>query len=138
MPGRAIDTPRVQEQVLTALKAGNTRRASCGYAGVSEDTFARWLDIQPDFAEQVKKAEADAEVRHVANIAKAAGKGTWQASAWWLERKQYQDWRRRDEVSLKQLTDDELIERAKAAFGRDAAPWLALPDGSDGPEPVPD
>lgn len=86
--------------ILTALRAGNTRRASVGYAGISEDTFARWLATHADFADAVKKVEADAEVRHVANVAKAAQEGTWTASAWWLERRRSEDWGRKDRIDI--------------------------------------
>jgi hypothetical protein len=39
------------------------------------------------FLAAVKKAEADAVVRNVALVQKAAQNGTWQAAAWWLERR---------------------------------------------------
>lgn len=94
------DTPERRKTILTALRAGNTRKASCAYAGVSEDTFALMLKRHSDFADAVEKAEADAEVRHVANIAKAAGEGVWTASAWWLERRRHEDWGRRDKVEI--------------------------------------
>lgn len=88
------------ERISSALRAGNTRKASAAYAGISQDTFATWLHRYPSFAESVEKAEADAEVRHVANIAKAAGEGIWTASAWWLERRRHQEWGRKDRVDI--------------------------------------
>jgi hypothetical protein len=36
--------------------------------------------------EKVSKARADAVVRNVTLIQKAASEGSWQAAAWWLER----------------------------------------------------
>jgi hypothetical protein len=92
------DTPERRDRILQALRAGNTRGASCAYAGMSADTFARAMQRSADFAEAVKEAEASAEVRHVANIAKAAGDGIWTASAWWLERRRHEEWRKREEV----------------------------------------
>jgi hypothetical protein len=83
--------------LIQALNAGNTRRAACDYSGVSEDSFARWLARYADFADAVTKAEADAEVRNVAIIQQAASK-SWQAAAWWLERRRHDDWRSRQEV----------------------------------------
>jgi hypothetical protein len=85
-------------RILSLLEAGNTRGTSCRSAGISEDTFARWLARYADFADQVKEAESSAESRHVANIATAAEKGSWQASAWWLERRRWSDWGRKDRV----------------------------------------
>lgn len=94
MAGRAIQRDEARERVCTALAAGNTRRAACAFAGISEDTLANWLRRHSDFAEAVKKAEGDAEVRNVAIISRAAQQGTWQAAAWWLERRYPHDYGR--------------------------------------------
>lgn len=86
--------------IIDNLKRGNTRRASSIAAGISEDTLAAWLKRYPDFAAQVKKAEAEAETAHVANINRWAAAGNWQASAWWLERRHREDWGRRDQLDV--------------------------------------
>lgn len=88
------------ERIITALGAGNTRTASALYGGVDYRTFDRWMQRYGSFAAAVQKAEADAEVRHVANIAKAAQDGTWTASAWWLERRRHEEWGRKDRHEL--------------------------------------
>lgn len=90
--------PTRVKRIVDALSDGNTRRLGCAYGGITEDTFANWLARYPDFSDAIKRAEADAEVRHVANIARAAQEGTWTASAWWLERRHPQDWGRKDRV----------------------------------------
>jgi transposase len=101
MAGRPTKrTPETEKRLLDALRAGNTRRASCAYAGISDETFANWCKRFLEFLEAVEKAEADAEVRHVANIAKAAGEGVWTASAWWLERRRPKDWGKTDRLEL--------------------------------------
>ena len=88
MAGRPTKrTPEVQRRLCDALAAGNTRRAACAFAGISDETLARWQSRFVDFADAVKKAEGDAEVRNVAIIARAAQSGSWQAAAWWLERR---------------------------------------------------
>jgi transposase len=93
-------TPEVQAQICEAVAAGNTRHDAAAYAGVGRSTFLAWLARGKqkkggaryrDFRDAVKKAEADAVVRNVAIIQQAADK-TWQAAAWWLERKYPQDW----------------------------------------------
>jgi hypothetical protein len=86
----------VVTRLTQALRAGNTRRASCAYAGISEDTFAIWLRDISAFSDAIKKAEGDAEVRNVAIIQRAADT-TWQAAAWWLERKHKAEWSSRVE-----------------------------------------
>lgn len=119
-------------RILDNLRRGNTRRASALSCGISEDSFARWLDRYADFAAAVKKAEAEAETAHVANISRWAQSGNWQASAWWLERRRKDDWRKPDEVNVRhsgpdggaqqhevRLTDDQL--RAILGIGAGAS-----------------
>lgn len=97
--------PKTQKKICDALRAGNTRTASAAYAGIGMTTFHVWMDkgrraksgIHRDFRDAVEKAEADAEVRHVAIITKASEK-SWQAAAWWLERRRHKDWRQRKDV----------------------------------------
>ena len=117
-------SPERVEAILTALRAGNTRRASAGYAGVAIDTLGAWIDRYPDFSASVEKAEADAEVGMVANIKKAVTDGTWTAAAWWLERRRHRDWGRVEriehsgpegqpvqvELALQRLSTEELIQ----------------------------
>ena len=91
-------TPEREARLYEALRAGNTRRASCSYAGISESTLATWLERFDDFRDAVEKAEADAEIRNVAIIQRAAT-DTWQAAAWWLERRRPGDYRQRNEVT---------------------------------------
>jgi hypothetical protein len=131
MAGRVIDHDRARDSICKALSAGNTRRASCAYAGISEDTLAIWMDKDSDFSDSVKKAEADAEVRHVANIAKAAGEGTWTASAWWLERRAYQEWGRKDriDVAILKAPNEQLIDLVLGA-GEDVAAGEAVSSSS--------
>lgn len=90
---------QTQEKIANALSAGNTRKDSAAYAGISEDTFAIWLARYSDFSDAINKAEADAAVRNVAIIGKAAQAGTWQAAAWWLERRRKTDWAQRNEYT---------------------------------------
>lgn len=91
--------PRV-EALLNALRAGNTRGAAAAYAEISRQTFYRWLESDVSFRDSVEKAEAEAEVRFAAQVAKAATNGTWQAAAWWLERRRPNDFALRSRVEM--------------------------------------
>jgi hypothetical protein len=51
-----------------------------------------------EFCEAVKKAEAEAEAAAVVQIKTAASNGTWQAAAWFLERKFKDRWARTDKL----------------------------------------
>jgi len=98
MPRPSKRTPEREARLYEALRAGNTRKASCAYAGIDQSTLESWMHRFPDFADAIVKAEADAEIRNVAIIQKAAS-DTWQAAAWWLERRRSADYRQRHEVA---------------------------------------
>jgi hypothetical protein len=83
-------------RILDALRGGNTRRASCAVADVSQDSLALWLRTYPEFAEAVEKAEGKAEAKMV-SVIRDASETTWQAAAWWLERKHKAEWSSRVE-----------------------------------------
>lgn len=111
-------TPERVAQILEYLRVGNTRGTAGQASGISKETFCQWLNTYPDFADQVKEAEAEAVTLHVGNIANAAAKGTWQASAWILERRHYQDWGKKDRIELvnnvRQLAKDSGIDESDA------------------------
>ena len=81
-------TAAVQNKIVNALAAGNTRTASAAYAGIHYSTFCNWITDGEkaksgkyfDFFDAIKKAEADAEVSNVATIKKHAA-DNWQANA---------------------------------------------------------
>ncbi|MBF6604995.1 MAG: hypothetical protein IVW53_05365 [Chloroflexi bacterium] len=74
------------EALLSALRAGSTREGAAGHAGIDRTTLYRWLAGDARLRARVEQAEADFEVRSVAQIAQAAA-DDWRASAWLLERR---------------------------------------------------
>ena len=89
----------------------------------------------------IKKAEAEAEAAAVLHIKQAAQDGTWQAAAWYLERKHKDRWGKSEKVEhagvvshdhSHQLlpTSPEAIEAARERL----AAARALPGGSQAPE----
>jgi hypothetical protein len=94
------------EQMATALRNGTDLETACHYAGLSSTEVLRLLEQGKVEAERVsvgqapnpvhaialqlwddmKKARADAIVRNVTYVQRAASDGNWQAAAWWLER----------------------------------------------------
>lgn len=96
-------TPEIQDRICAAIRQGNYQETAAKFAGIGETTFYRWLDegskedsdeIFQQFREAVEKAKADAEVRDISLIDKAATDGSWQAAAWKLERKYPHRWGR--------------------------------------------
>ena len=155
-----IINQKIIQDVTSAIKAGNYMEVAAAYAGISKDTFYRWMKrgarekrrVLKDkrskikqgelpyvlFAEGVRKALADAEVRDVSMIAKAASGGQvyteekivydaqgrvvekhvvtkksapqWQAAAWRLERKYPNKWGRRVAIRKDEGTGEESAE----------------------------
>lgn len=108
--------PSVQDKIVSAIRVGNYIETAAAYAGISKNTLYDWLKrgerekqrveknprfkirksekIYVDFSDAVEKALAEAEIRDVMRIEKAAGE-QWQAAAWRLERKFPDRWGRR-------------------------------------------
>lgn len=95
--------------LCTALKSGNTKKNACLLAGCSETQLYKWLrdpncetedTLAWQFASSIKKSIAEAQNRNIVLIQKAA-QNNWQASAWYLERSDPQNWgkRERHEIS---------------------------------------
>ena len=113
-------TSETHARIVQAIQAGNYIETAAAYAGISKNTLYEWLRRgarekerlasnrrarpkkaeQPylEFADAVEKALAEAEVRDVVTVLKAADAGQWQAAAWRLERKFPDRWGRRDKV----------------------------------------
>ena len=108
MAGRRLKlTPELIEQVVTAIRLGNYAQTACELVGIGTTTYYRWLEmaekpsnpqIYREFRDAIKRAEAEAEVRTVARIMRAADDGTWQASAWYLERKHPEKWGKNEKI----------------------------------------
>ena len=101
-------TKELQDRMVMAIQAGNFAKVAAEMVGIGETTFYRWLEegekpegrkIYREFRESIKRAEAQAEVANVARIRQAADDGTWQAAAWYLERKHSERWGRKDRIA---------------------------------------
>ena len=86
-------------------KRGLNNKDIAAYLGVRRETFSQWVnhprtENQTNLSNALKKAEADAKAAMLTAIQKAAMEPkTWQAAAWWLERK-YPEEFARPEVQL--------------------------------------
>lgn len=94
--------PDVAEALLECIEMGMTIQASCGYAGISEETFYLWQrrseedelagktsrnSVYIKFMNEFKKAKGKCQRKHLKRIEEASENGSWQASAWILERR---------------------------------------------------
>lgn len=86
------------------IAQGHYVNVVCDFLNISEVTYYNYIKqakedeknneetIFTKFFKSIKEAEAKAEMRHLQNILKSANDGTWQASAWYLERKHKDRW----------------------------------------------
>src|SRR5438105_1339231 len=115
-------TPEIVEKITSAIAVGAPYAHACAYAGISQDTFARWRERYPDFADAVKSAEGRGVIGWLARIEQAAKEGNWQAAAWKLERRYPHDFGRRDRmpVDVSELDKQFEAEVANLIAGREA------------------
>ena len=125
--------PELQTRILTYIRAGAYLETAAAAAGINRTTLHRWLKRgaegeQPfaDFSDAVEKTLAEAEIRDLARIDKAA-ETQWAAAAWKLERRNPRMWGRREyneltgadggPIRFEQLSESDLdaeIERLSA------------------------
>lgn len=123
-----------QEKIVSAVRAGSYLDDAAILAGISRDTLFLWLrhgrDAQTrrdtaekltdretlylNFFHAVESARAEAQLRNVAIIQRAANEGTWQAAAWFLERTNPRKWGRHETVEIG-VADDRPTEVSEIA-----------------------
>lgn len=91
-------TDEIIEDIKKAVAMGLNNKAVCDYVGLSEPTFYDYYakgeedfnnNVESQFSKffkSYKKARADFRIYHLAKIRQASESGSWQASAWCLER----------------------------------------------------
>ncbi len=102
LKGKNKATAETVAVILGAIGEGLSQREASVLAGISEDTLSLWKR-DSDFSEQIRQKQIECKLGHIRNIKKASEK-SWQASAWWLERKY------KEEFSLKTKMDLEVNE----------------------------
>ncbi len=85
LKGKSKATPKTIKIILDAIRSGASQRDASALAGISEDTLSIWKR-DSDFSEQMRQKEIEYKMEHI-KIIKEASKKTWQAAAWWLERR---------------------------------------------------
>lgn len=141
-------------QLCGLVAAGCSRRAAAGMLGVHESTVRYYLNRDPEFAKQVRDAEARRLLIPLNHLRNAAAT-QWRAAAWFLERTCPGDYARRPGDKINGETLDKfaewLIETVKKrvindqerhAWAKDAealqdridrvlSPWAPVPPDND-------
>ena len=101
---------KIDEMIITlleqAFQVGMTKTLACQHAGVARSSFHAWMSrgkdetdtIYAELYQRVKKAESNHALANLAIIQKAAKEGTWQASAWLIERRHKEYSRQQDPI----------------------------------------
>ena len=151
--------PKVQADIVTAIRAGNYVETAAAFAGIDKKCLYAWLKKGAlrqgrkyvEFRNAVKRAQAEAELRDVATI-EAASRTSWQAAAWRLERKYAKRWGRKEFLAASfkntgrkklniyhsNLTPEQLANLDNVeVFNGDGAVVVSsrAPDGVDAPPP---
>lgn len=101
-------TPKTKEKILKAIRLGLSITKACNIAGIEYNTYRNWetkalYDKEPDyvdFFQECERAKDEREAFHLNQIVQASRDGTWQASAWFLERSLPQVYGRQNKVEL--------------------------------------
>lgn len=87
------------ELALECLAQGMTREATAGMCGVTRVTLWNWYK-DPEFAKLAEQAEGRAEAMYTAKLTQLASQGNVQAIMFWLERRRYKVFGKKDEVRV--------------------------------------
>jgi hypothetical protein len=113
-------TPEARKTILKALAQGNTRKTAAELAGVDKTNLIRWINRGKSKAEkdaefrefrtQVRLAEAKAVSAAVRTI-RAFGRKNWNAFAWWLSKKEPDEWGEQKDLLLQ--LKKQLVKQSK-------------------------
>jgi transposase len=126
MAGRRTKlSEEVADQIIGYVRAGNSLKVAAAAAGVGESTLHGWRTLPRapyrEFAERLEKAIAQAEIRNVAIVEQAATQ-SWQAAAWWLERRYPDRWAMRRDVTISGGDRPVRVEQKALNVNLDALP----------------
>lgn len=108
MPSQCKYNRDRHEEIVASIRAGNSKATSFRLAGIDPNTGHEWVKFGRDYPEKyphylelgedIEQAIAEYEATRVALVSVAADTGSWQAAAWWLERRNPSTWGRNDTV----------------------------------------
>ena len=99
-------TPELQEKFCDAIENGDSILGACGYVGIDESTYYKWMKKAKEakgrskfvkFKECVDKAKAKA-LHNFEQVITRASTEHWQAAAWMLERRHPNMYGKRDKI----------------------------------------
>jgi len=122
-----LDDVRAQK-ILQCIRSGGSRASAAGLAGINPATLTDWMARGKSgeapfdaFYAGIKAADAHAEQEMVGIVREAAKMGTWQAAAWWLERRRHKTYALKRDMKLEvtQLSEEQARARYKELTGKE-------------------
>ena len=101
----------MQASLCVWLKKGCSYKDACAMEGISYETFRTWQGEKSVFSVALKKAEAECKVARIQTVLKASDK-SWQAAAWWLERRCPEEYGRAPKEEPENVITIEELEEA--------------------------
>jgi hypothetical protein len=104
-------TPELIKEFCSYVANGLTNKDACMLCDIDESTFYGWINkearggLYVELIKSIKKAEGKFKAFHLQNVTKA-GKTSWQASAWMLERKFKREFGRFDNTASGEGVED--------------------------------
>lgn len=127
-------TPELTAAFVAAIKSGLSRTSAASKAGIGRKTVYRWIEqgeagVEPytQFVKALFDAETDHQTRLLRTIESAAEEGTWQASAWILERRYPLEWSQRVQANTDRQIEA-LLQIVQSRGLLNAQQWEALRD----------
>jgi hypothetical protein len=142
-------TPDVQAKVCDAMRIGAYQKEAARFAGVAENTLLSWLktgradvadgedSVHARFVADFEAAEAQAVIRGLTVVQRAAAEGDWRAAMTWMARRHPDRWGERGQVDVRvehvDPADLELTQLIAEAQAKQAAEEERLRGDGDGP-----
>ena len=112
-----FEDEQIWQRLNQALSVGAYIEDACIFAGISSRQFRSWRELAEQGVEpyagrwvEIQRSESQAVIRNLFNIHNAGNSGSWQASAWILERKYPAKYGRREQISLSDNSKDFDVE----------------------------
>lgn len=113
----ALDPPK-RRKILALLSLGSSRRAAARFVGCAPSTITRTAQRDPQFADELARAEMDLELESLRTIRRAAKtKRYWRAAAWVLERKNPHEFGHRSAGGFNAADVFEILAEVLASLG---------------------
>lgn len=109
--------PTIVKLIIEVIDKGGTDRDAYTMAGISHQTFYRWISEHSEFSEAVNTARLGGKLEALGAV-RSAFKKDWKAAAWYLERKYAEEFARTEKPwSEAKREANEEVERLAKELG---------------------